>query len=747
MEPKRIFIIEDEFLTVEMIQQILMARGYDVVGSADNGADALDQIERFRPDMILVDIKIKGDIDGVDLTRIINERYDVPVIYLTAFADGKTVSRAKNTETYGYIIKPFGDLDLLTAIEIGLHKFQIDRKLKESEKRYRTLFETMQDAMYIRTMEGKLIEYNPALLALFGYEKDELLNVNFSKLYVDPADRKRLQEEITSRGFVKDFETMFRRKNGTVINCLVSATIMTESDGKARLVRGMMQNITDRKRFENTLRVSESKFRSLFNSVTDPVMIHSPDIGFIEVNSAACELLGYTHDELIALEPASVQAPEDTQLLKEWIREIKERGAGLLESKLITRSGQLIPVDISARRIDYEGHPAVIYIARDVTERNRTLDQLKTAHQEISLILNSISSILIGVSIDDIITHWNRVAEETFGIAARDAIGTRITHFELNWQWEVIYEAIYFSLAEDRPVNLPDVQFSDIRGRSGYLGITINPIKSDKNELRGVLIYGKDITEKRMVEQQLLQSSKMATIGEIATGIAHELNQPLNIIKIASQFLLDGIRENYSTEEFITERVEKIVKQVDRAAHIITHLREFGRKSDFDFKPINPNLPIRVAFDLLEEQLRVNSISIDLQLNDSLPPINGDAPKLEQVFINLIVNSKDAFEEMKNSLQERNIIVKSFLMDDRKMICIEYRDTGPGIPANIVDRIFEPFFTTKEVGSGTGLGLSISYSIIKSHQGTIEVTTGAQGTTFTIRLPVSSGRADMAIEE
>ena len=126
-----------------------------------------------------------------------------------------------------------------------------------------------------------------------------------------------------------------------------------------------------------------------------------------------------------------------------------------------------------------------------------------------------------------------------------------------------------------------------------------------------------------MVEQQLLQSSKMATVGEMATGVAHELNQPLNVIKMASQYLMDGLNEKYATEDFIRERMQKIITQVDRAAHIINHLREFGRKSDYDFGMIDPNMPVRVAFDMLGEQLRINDIGVKLDLAEGLPSIQG----------------------------------------------------------------------------------------------------------------------------
>jgi len=143
----RILIVEDELITMERIRDTLAMRGFDIAGTAASAHEALAAIGKNMPDLILMDIKIKGGMDGIELTRTINAQYDIPVIFLTAFADRETVERAKDVESYGYLVKPFGEIELVTNIEIALHKHKLDRKLRESEARYRTLFETMRDAV------------------------------------------------------------------------------------------------------------------------------------------------------------------------------------------------------------------------------------------------------------------------------------------------------------------------------------------------------------------------------------------------------------------------------------------------------------------------------------------------------------------------------------------------------------------------------------------------------------------------
>ena len=745
MVQTKVMIVEDELLTVELIQQYLTSRGYDIVAAVSNGDDALRELSEKMPDIVLMDVKIKGNIDGIDLTRIINEKYNVPVIYLTAFADRKTIDRAKFTESYGYIIKPFGELELISNIEIALYKHKLDKKLRESEGRYRTLFETMKDAIYMHTMDGELIDFNPALLDLYGYTREEIFKINVKDVFVDKDDPKKFLAIIKKNGYIKDFETREYRKDGSIVHCLITADLITAPDGKTKSIRGIIHDITDRKRAEDAMIESEKRYRAIFEGSMNLILIHDFQGAFIDANDAALKLLGYSRDEVAALSFKDLISNDQRTIASNQLQKILSSGfqSEITEFKLCGKNGEFKSVETTTSVLHREGKPyAVLRIGRDVTEKKKNLEELKNAHAEITHLLNSITSILIGISTEDLITHWNHIAAEAFGIPVSEALGKKITDFNISWDWNEIYMGISNSISENRPINLSDIKYVDKNGRICLLGITVNPIKDNSNVVKGFLIYGKDITERKFVEQQLLQSSKMATIGEIATGIAHELNQPLNIIKMASQYLMDSIDEKYYTEEFIAERIDKIVEQVDRAARIITHLKDFGRKSDFNLESIDPNTPVRIAFDMLGEQLRLHSINVSLELDDSLPLIRGDKQKLEQVFINMIINAKEAFDEMNSPAMKKMIHVKSYFKEDEKEICIEFTDNGPGMPVNIINKIFEPFFTTKEVGKGTGLGLSISYGIVRSHQGTIDVASNNSGTTFIIRLPAASKTLD-----
>jgi len=249
-----------------------------------------------------------------------------------------------------------------------------------------------------------------------------------------------------------------------------------------------------------------------------------------------------------------------------------------------------------------------------------------------------------------------------------------------------------------------------------------------------------DISHSIQAEAQLIQASKMATLGEMSAGVAHELNQPLNAIRIGSDLLRKMVDRGMILEPDLTGRVSReIGSQVERAANIINHLREFGRKSEPDeLEKVFINKPIKDVFTVLGQQLALKQIKVNLDLDESLPPVYGVSNRLEQVFINLVMNARDAIEEMleKPSQKEREGILTIRTYQEKGRVVAVVRDNGIGMSERVKEKIFEPFFTTKDVGRGTGLGLSISYGIVQDYEGTIEVESmPGSGTIFRITFP------------
>jgi len=285
---------------------------------------------------------------------------------------------------------------------------------------------------------------------------------------------------------------------------------------------------------------------------------------------------------------------------------------------------------------------------------------------------------------------------------------------------------------------LNQVKHVDKAGKTLFVNIRISPTEYQDRQV--LLVTTSDITKRLETEQQLIQASKMATLGEMATGVAHELNQPLSVIKTASSFFMKKLaRKEEIDTEILTTLLSKVDKNVDRATNIINHMRQFARKSEMKVVKIQLNDVLENAFEIFSQQLKVRGIEVVWHIQKDLPRIGADPGRLEQVFINLLLNARDAIEERwEQGIPETGAkkITLNTAVKNGEVVC-EVCDTGAGIPETIANKIFEPFFTTKEVGKGTGLGLSISYGIVKDCGGTIEaVPNDDQGTCFRIRFPL-----------
>jgi PAS domain S-box-containing protein len=259
-----------------------------------------------------------------------------------------------------------------------------------------------------------------------------------------------------------------------------------------------------------------------------------------------------------------------------------------------------------------------------------------------------------------------------------------------------------------------------------------------------IIVAVMDITEMIEKDAQLAQASKMTTLGQMSAGIAHELNQPLNVIKMGSEYLQMIMEKNHhNMKPEIVEVATKVNEQVDRASAIINLLREFGRKPDFKKEHVDINAIIKDVLGIIGQQFKLHNIDILLDLDKSLPPVLAQANRMEQVFFNLLANAADAIHQKRKvagkTYPERTRIATYRRQD---YVVVTVSDTGIGIPMEIQEKIFEPFFTTKEVGKGMGLGLSILYGIVKEYGGRIDIESEpGKGTTFKQIFPIAGSEA------
>ena len=369
----------------------------------------------------------------------------------------------------------------------------------------------------------------------------------------------------------------------------------------------------------------------------------------------------------------------------------------------------------------------------DISQRKQLEEKLELSEKKYHAIFNNIPNPVFVLDIRSLeILDCNKSVQAVYGLEREHLIGTCFMNlFEPDER-----ETMAFRMATTAVLN--QVRHVGTDDHLRYVDIRISP--SEYSGQQVLLATISDVTKRLEAEQQLIQASKMATLGEMATGVAHELNQPLSVIKTASNFFMRKLKKKEPIrDDILLTMSEEIDSHVERATKIINHMRQFGRKSDPNLEPILLNEVLERAFEIFSQQLKVRGIEVNWQTNPDLPRVMGNPSRLEQVIINLLINARDAIEERSDQTPDSSIPDKISLVttSNAKTVTLSVCDTGVGVPDPIRGKIFEPFFTTKKVGKGTGLGLSISYSIVKECGGTIDVTGNpGGGSCFNLHFPL-----------
>jgi len=604
----KILIVEDEMITANATKRTLELLNYSVPRVISSAQEAIKETEENTYDLILMDIKLQGQKDGIKAASQIRARHDIPVVYITASTDKKTLEKAKVTEPYGYAYKPIDEKELRTVIEIALLRHDMEQQLKKSEDRYRSIFEGSRDAIFIVAEDSRFVEVNQAASALTGYSKEELLKMKVQDLH----DAEGL--EVYNHNFLRIMsgvqitsEAKILRKDGTNVDTEFSNK-RTEIGG-IPFMHTVARDITQRRKAEEELiRLSQAVKMS-----SDSIIISDINGNILDVNNATLRMYGTDNKDIfIGKNSFDFIAPKDRKkALENMESTLKKEYSPVIEYHLLTQQGRQILVEMSAALIkNNSGQPiGFIKINRDISARKR--------------------------------------AEE----------------------------------------------------------------------------------QKEVLQAQLIHSEKMAGIGTLTSGVAHEFNNLLQIIKGHMEFA----RRTRRSEDF-EEAIETALFTSDRAAKIVKDLLIFA-SDEVPEKGIVPITEVvESALALLEEHIKRHNIEVVRKYQKN-PNVEINKTEMQQVFFNLITNARDAMTHKGGKLEIKVNRIK-------ERVEVSFSDTGIGISEKNLGRVFEPFFTTKGAigGSkipGIGLGLSVAYGIVKRHGGIIEVKSQAgKGSTVTVKLPI-----------
>ncbi len=378
-------------------------------------------------------------------------------------------------------------------------------------------------------------------------------------------------------------------------------------------------------------------------------------------------------------------------------------------------------------------------VSREITERMRAEEALRTSEKKYRSLFDSGPDPIFVLDRETFeILDANASAEETYGYSREEIIGK--SFIDLGLFEDDKTGLSFFSTNTQGNSHLVYSKLRHYRKDGKPFYVNVHACQIEYAEREAAIVAITNITEMVEKDALLIQASKMTTLGEMSAGIAHELNQPLNAIKMGNEYLKVLIEQGKKIlEQDLFQVVDEVSNQVDRAADIINRLREFGRKADLKKEKVDVNKAIKGALSIIGRQLSLQNIEVILGLDGTLSSIWAHNNRLEQVIFNFITNAKEAIDQKKAAGQGAGkavITVRSFKEGDRLAVTVS--DTGIGIPEDAKSKIFEPFFTTKEVGKGMGLGLSIIYGIVKDYGGDIHMESQEGiGTTFKITFPAA----------
>ncbi len=377
----KILVVDDDPGVRETLSDVLKLRGHAPLTAA-TAKDALERVEAESPAVALIDLKLE-DMSGLELMKEMRRRslLDTACIIITGYASQESAIEAMNLGAYSYLRKPY-DLDqLLLTIRTAIEKQEAEDKLRKSEERYRSLFEQSRDAIYMSPKEGRFIDGNQAMLDLFGYTREEMLETDARDIYVEPADRERFRQEIEQKGSVLDYEVLFRKKDGTPMDCLLTATLRRAEDGSILGYQGIIRDITERKKAEEALRASEEFSSSLMKNAPTPLLVANPDSSLRYVNPALTQLTGFSPSELLGKKaPYPWWTEETLEKSREDFEQALRQGLRGVEELYKKKNGERFWAEVSATPARQKGQ-FNYYVANwlDVTERKEAQQRLEDA--------------------------------------------------------------------------------------------------------------------------------------------------------------------------------------------------------------------------------------------------------------------------------------------------------------------------------------------------------------------------------
>ncbi len=617
-------------------------------------------------------------------------------------------------------------------------RYNADKELKISEDKYRTIFENVQDVYFETMVNGTILEISPSIeiVSKGQYHHTDLIGKSMYDFYYNPDDRLSMLAQLQKTGHINDYEVQFTNRDGSILTCSISLKVIRDAESQVQKIIGSMRDISERKHIEQKLTENEKRLGDIIFSVGDWVWELDKNGVYTYGSQKGFELLGRSKEDILGKTPFDFMNPDEAQRVRKVFSDIAARKGYIkdLENWYVKKNGETIclltnGVPILDKDDNLTGYRGV---DKDITERKKAEDQI----QRLSAAVEQSPVSIVIANLEGTIEYVNKKFIDVTGYSYNEAIGKNSRILKSGETTVDEYKTLWETITAGKEWR-GEFHNKKKNGELYWESAAISPIVVDQGKTTHYLAVKEDITEQKEMQKQMFRSQRMESIGTLAGGIAHDLNNILGPILLSAQILRMKVHE-----EELQSLINTIELSTIRGKNIIAQVLGFARGVESKFILMQIRHIVQEVEDIIKQTFEKN-ISFQSYASKDLWTVNADPTQIHQALMNLCVNARDAMSNGGNL----KINVKNVEVDDtfrnhhqnankERYLEIEVRDTGSGIPPEIQQKIFDPFFTTKDIGKGTGLGLSTVYSIVKAHSGFIEMESiVGKGTVFQIYIP------------
>lgn len=604
---------------------------------------------------------------------------------------------------------------------------QLSQVLQRSQRSFKELIDSFDDVAFACSLDGTLRTVNRRVTQLLGVAYGDVVGHKIDEFLTEPLRRNvetglsRFLEKRRWSGLVP-----VEVKNSTrtlYFDCVLNAIVKSdEVVGVSALARDVTEE-----------REKERRFTELFETLQEGVYFSTPEGKLLDANPALVKMLGCgSRDELLSLDPKALNL--DSSQSPVLGRNADDRGSERSRELTLRRKDSTTGVFLDTSRAVWDSAGKIIRYQGtlvDVTERRKMEKALRQQEEFHRYLLESFPDLILVVGLDGRYSFVSSRSRDLLGRLPAEMRGKKVDDAEQEQSAEFV------ALYHDVSTGAKKFGFCEFgaRHRDGSwrsMRANASPLFDSEGTASGVIMSVRDITIERKLEQQIIQSERLAAMGQMIGGFAHELNNPLTSIMGVAELLQEGEKSETTRKQLVM-----LQQQARRAADIVQNLMYFSRPPAPGKGPINLSELVQRTLHLHAYSLRKNNITVDFLPEPTLPVVNGDSHQLMQIFLNLILNAEQAMREARDLGTLRIRLEKL-----NRAIAVTFQDDGPGIAAEVLPNIFDPFYTTKRPGRGTGLGLSICKAILREHGGEIEASSGpGGGAVFKVTLPVPEAPA------